>query len=175
MDQQLHEEALRSPQLSNHLITTLKEWLEYSSISFVNDTVFVLKIIRKRIERGDHIVLEETGSKLTQRSFKNFLKDNFSSYITSEVFAADGQRGEEKIYFQLESCEGGYNLILANDGTSKTYEWISSLSERFSLVYMIATGIVHIKDVRKGIYSPFISEHGKYCRYDKELGKLVEI
>ncbi|MCI7812438.1 MAG: hypothetical protein SO016_06470 [Lachnospiraceae bacterium] len=175
MDQQLHEEALRSPQLSNQLIDTLKEWLEYSSISFINDTVFVLKIIRRRIERGDHIVLEQNGTKLTQKSFRKFLDDNFSSYISSEVFADDGEHGKEKIYFQLESCEGGYNLVIADDGNAKTYEWISSLSEKFSLVYMIATGIVYIKNVRKGTYSPFISEHGKYCRYDKELGKLLEI
>ena len=58
---------------------------------------------------------------------------------------------------------------------NKTYAWISSLSKRFSLVEMIATGIVYVKDTRTDTYQPFISGTGKYCRYDKEKGILVEI
>ena len=62
-------------------------------------------------------------------------------------------------------------------GTSKapTYCWISSLSERFSLVYMIATKVVYIKNIKTGTYSPFISETGHYCRYNLETGNLDEI
>ena len=53
--------------------------------------------------------------------------------------------------------------------------WISSLSERFSLVEMIATGIVYLKDNRTDTYQPFISGNGKYCRYDVEKGQIVEL
>ena len=77
--------------------------------------------------------------------------------------------------FSLESCPGGYNLIMADDGNQKTYRWISSLSKRFSLVEMIATGIVYVKDNRTDTYQPFISENGKYCKYNKDLGKLTEL
>lgn len=175
MDQRLYEEALHSGVLSGKLVDTLKEGLNYSSISFINDTIDVLKTIRKRIDRGDTIVWEEGGSKLNAKSFQGFVRDNFSTYINSEVFAAEGRPGKEKVYFRLEACEGGYSLILNEDGKAKTYEWISSLSEKFSLVYMISTGIVYVKDVRRGVYSPFLSEHGRYCRYDKELGKLLEV
>ena len=52
MDQGLYEEALHSEVLSGKLVDTLKEGLSYSSISFINDTIDVLKTIRKRIERG---------------------------------------------------------------------------------------------------------------------------
>ena len=58
---------------------------------------------------------------------------------------------------------------MANSSHNKTYEWISSLSERFSLVHMISTGIVYLKDVKTNTYQPFISGNGKYCRYDKEV------
>ena len=58
---------------------------------------------------------------------------------------------------------------------NKTYKWISSLSERFSLVEMIATGIVYLKDNRTDTYQPFISGNGKYCRYDVEKGQIVEL
>ena len=81
----------------------------------------------------------------------------------------------EKVYFQMEACEGGYNLVMASSSREKTYKWISSLSERFSLVEMIATGVVYVKDNRKDTYMPFISEHGKYCRYDEKTGKILEL
>ena len=64
---------------------------------------------------------------------------------------------------------------MADSSRNKTYEWISSLSERFSLVQMIATGIVYIKDIKTNTYQPFISGNGKYCRYDKEAGKIIEL
>ena len=81
----------------------------------------------------------------------------------------------EKIYFTLTPCEDGYSLLMADSGDNKTYTWISSISKRFSLVQMIATGIVYIKDTRTDTYQPFISGNGKYCRYDKERGIIVEI
>ena len=37
------------------------------------------------------------------------------------------------------------------------------------------TGIVYIKDTRTDTYQPFISENGKYCKYNKDLGKLTEL
>ena len=64
---------------------------------------------------------------------------------------------------------------MASSSKEKTYQWISSLSERFSLVEMISTGIVYIKDNREDTYMPFISEHGKYCRYDSAKGKILEL
>ena len=82
----------------------------------------------------------------------------------------------EKIYFSLEPCKDGeYNLVMAESSKKKVYEWISSLNERFSLVEMISTGIVYIKDIRSNTYQPFISKNGKYCHYNKETGHIVEV
>ena len=106
-------------------------------------------------------------------SFQKFVKANFSSYITSQVFKEISN--PEKIYYTLTPCEDGYSLLMADSGDNKTYAWISSISKRFSLVQMIATGIVYIKDTRTDTYQPFISGNGKYCRYDKERGIIVEI
>ena len=102
------------------------------------------------------------------------MEKNFSSYIASQVFASPSK--VEKVYFSLEACEeGGYNLIMASSSKNKTYKWISSLSERFSLVEMIATGIVYLKDNKTNTYQPFISGNGKYCKYNAENGRIVEI
>ena len=169
----MREELLRTQTLSKQLLDSLQEELTYSSISFINWTIEVLTLIKNRLERGDRITDEVSGEVYTLHSFQAFVKKNFSSYITSQVFTESTK--PEKIYFSLKPCEGGYSLLAADSGDNKTYAWISSLSKRFSLVQMIATGVVYVKDTRTDTYQPFISEHGKYCRYDKEHGILVEI
>ena len=173
LNQQLYEEATHSSTLSKQLIDSLLESMEYSSISFINWTVDVLRIIKTRLDRGDSIVDEVSHEQYTAKTFRSFVKKNFSSYIFSQIYAAPGSA--EKVYFQLEACEGGYNLVMAPTANEKTYEWISSLSERFSLVKMAATGIVYIKDIRNNSYSPFISENGQYCRYETSTGRILEI
>lgn len=173
MNQELYDEAVRSDIISKRLIDKLMESMEYSSISFINWTIEVLRVLKIRLERGDKITDEVSGITYTIKSFREFVEENFSSYIASQVFASP--KKAEKIYFSLEACEGGYNLVMADSSKEKTFEWISSLSERFSLVQMIATGIVYIKDVKNNSYQPFISGNGKYCRYDKETGHIVEL
>ena len=173
MNQELYNEAVRSNILSRRLIEQLLESMNYSSISFINWTVEVLKVIRTRLERGDKITDEVSSVTYTIDSFHDFVKKNFSSYIESQVFAEPSKA--EKIYFSLEPCEDGYSLVMADSSKNKTYEWISSLSERFSLVQRIATGIVYLKDVKTNTYQPFISENGRYCRYNKETGHITEI
>ena len=129
--------------------------------------------VKARIERGDKIKDETTGVIYDLYTFRQFVETNFSTYITGQVFNTSIR--SQKVYFTLESCPGGYNLLMADSGNEKTYRWISSLSKRFSLVEMIATGIVYVKDNRTDTYQPFISENGKYCKYNKDLGKLTEI
>lgn len=133
----------------------------------------VLKLLKARIERGDKIKDETTGVIYDLYTFRQFVETNFSTYITGQVFNTSIR--SQKIYFTLEACPGGYNLLMADSGNEKTYRWISSLSKRFSLVEMIATGIVYVKDNRTDTYQPFISENGKYCKYNKDLGKLTEL
>ena len=170
MNKELYDEAVRSNTLSKNLIAELMESMNYSSISFINWTVEVLKIIKTRLERGDKITDEVSKITYDMKSFRKF-----SSYITSQVFDAPDKA--EKVYFSLEASEDGhtYNMVMASSSKNKTYKWISSLSERFSLVEMIATGIVYLKDNRTDTYQPFISGNGKYCRYDVEKGQIVEL
>ena len=173
MNHELYEEAIHSDVLSEKLISQLLESMEYS-ISFINWSIEVLKLIRVRIERGDKIKDEVSGEIYTKKSFHAFVKEHFSSYIESQVFADPAKA--EKIYFSLEPCKDGeYNLVMAESSKKKVYEWISSLNERFSLVEMISTGIVYIKDIRSNTYQPFISKNGKYCHYNKETGHIVEV
>lgn len=173
MNEELFNEATKSNVLTKKLIDQLLESMTYSSISFINWTIETLSLIKARLQRGDRITDEVSGEVYTLHSFQEFVEKHFSSYIASQVFKETSQ--PEKIYFSLKPCEGGYSLVAADSDSNKTYAWISSLSKRFSLVEMIATGIVYVKDTRTDTYQPFISSNGKYCRYDKEKGILVEI
>ena len=97
MNRELYDEAIRSNILSRKLIEQLMESMNYSSISFINWTVEVLKIIKTRLERGDKITDEVSGITYDIKSFRNFVSTNFSSYITSQVFDAPDKA--EKVYF----------------------------------------------------------------------------
>ena len=173
MYQKLYDEATQTPVLTRQMIDTLLNSMEYSSISFINWSIEVLQVFKIRLDRGDKITDEVSKETYTVKSFQQFVKKNFSSYIYSQVYAP--AKDKEKIYFRLNPSENGYNLVMAKSNDEKVYEWISSLNNRFSLVRMIATGVVYVKDVKKDIYHPFISENGKYCRYETKEGKIVEI
>ena len=86
MNEELFNEASRSNVLSKKLIDQLQESMSYSSISFVNWTIEVLKLLKARIERGDKITDEVTGKTYDLLSFHKFVEDNFSDYITGQVF-----------------------------------------------------------------------------------------
>ena len=58
MNKELYDEAVRSNILSKNLISELMESMNYESISFINWTVDVLKIIRTRLESGKKITDE---------------------------------------------------------------------------------------------------------------------
>ena len=170
MNNQLFEQAKNDDILSKELISFLLETMEYNRLSFINDAVEILKILKIRIERGDKITDAVSHQIYNLPDFKSFVREHFSSYVYNEVFSSKG----EKSYFCLEPCEGGYELVLS-DKDSKVYKWISSLNENFSLVYMIATKVVYIKNVKAKTYAPFLSSNGKYCRYDESVGKILEI
>jgi hypothetical protein len=168
---EFYEEVTTSDTLSKELIATLLDTLEYGHLSFVNWSVDILSIIKTRIDRGDKITDAVSGITYNVKTFHDFVKKNFPSYVEIGVYS----KKQQKTYFQLVPCKEGYSLIIVEDGKQKIYEWISSLSEKFSLCYLIATGIVYIKNMKTGTYSIFISSNGNYCRYDKEKGKIIEI
>ena len=77
MNKELYDEAIRSNILSRKLIEQLMESMNYSSISFINWTVEVLKIIKTRLERGDKITDEVSGITYVYKIFPKFCKHQF--------------------------------------------------------------------------------------------------
>ena len=86
MNEELFNEAAKSNVLTKKLIDQLQESMTYSSISFINWTIEALTLIKNRLERGDRTTDEVSGEVYTTKTFQKFVKENFSSYITSQVF-----------------------------------------------------------------------------------------
>ena len=96
MYQKLYDEATQAPVLSRQIIDTLLNSMEYSSISFINWSIDVLKILKTRIDRGDKITDAVSKIVYDKKSFQAFVKKNFSSYIFSQVYA--DPKKAEKVY-----------------------------------------------------------------------------
>ena len=85
MNEELFNEASKSNILSKQLVDKLQESMTYSSISFINWTIEVLKLLKARIERGDKIKDETTGVIYDLYTFRQFVETNFSAYITGQA------------------------------------------------------------------------------------------
>ena len=79
MNEELFNEASKSNILSKQLVDQLQESMTYSSISFINWTIEVLKLLKARIERGDKIKDETTGVIYDFYTFRHFVETNFST------------------------------------------------------------------------------------------------
>ena len=101
MNEELFNEASKSNILSKQLVDQLQESMTYSSISFINWTIEVLKLLKARIERGDKIKDETTGVIYDLYTFRQCVETNFSTYITGQVFNTSIR--SQKIYFTLEA------------------------------------------------------------------------
>ena len=132
MNRELYDEAIRSNILSRKLIEQLMESMNYSSISFINWTVEVLKIIKTRLERGDKITDEVSGITYDMKSFRKFCRAPTFLPIL-QVRSLMLLIRQRKYIFLWKPAEDGhaYNMVMANSSKNKTYKWISSLSERF--------------------------------------------
>ena len=88
MDNQLFEQAKSDDMLSKELISFLLETMEYNSLSFINDAIEILKVLKIRIERGDKITDEVSKQVYEKKNFEAFVKEHFSDYIYHQVFSS---------------------------------------------------------------------------------------
>lgn len=117
MNEELFNEASKSNILSKQLVDQLQESMTYSSISFINWTIEVLKLLKARIERGDKIKNETTGVIYDLYTFRQFVENNFSTYITGQVFNTSIR--SQKIYFTLEACPAATTSSWQTPATKK--------------------------------------------------------
>ena len=114
MNKELYDEAVRSNTLSKNLIAELMESMNYSSISFINWTVEVLKIIKTRLERGDKITDEVSKITYDMKSFRKFCRAPISLPIL-QARSFDAPDKAEKVYFSLEAIRRRTYLQYGHD------------------------------------------------------------
>lgn len=168
-----YEKVARTDTLDDTLLNELIEYTGYGSRGTLNMVVSLLVTLKDRIQRGDKIKLEKTGDFLTLESFEKLLAEEFTDYITKAVFKE--RILSHKVFFQVENSEPGLDLIYSGTKENKLFRWIADIDEEYSLLELIPTGVVYIRNSQTRQLIPFISEKGNYYIYSEEEGKIKEI
>lgn len=168
-----YQKIARIDTLDKQLLKELVDSIGYGSRGTINMVVSLLTILKERIIRGDKIKLEKTGDYLTLDSFEKLLEDEFTVYITKAVFK--DRILYNKVFFQIENSEPGLDLVYSGSKENKLFRWIADIDEEYSLLELIPTNVVYIRNSYTKQLLPFISEKGNYYTYSEEEGKIKEI
>lgn len=96
MNNQLFEQAKNDDILSKELISFLLETMEYNRLSFINDAVEILKVLKIRIERGDKITDASFSSDLQPAGLQKLCPRAF--FILHLQPGIYGLKGREKLF-----------------------------------------------------------------------------
>ena len=168
-----YEKVARIDTLDDALLNELIDYTGYGSRGTLNMVVSLLVTLKDRIQRGDKIKLEKTGDYLTLESFEQLLEDHFTTYITKAVFK--DRVLTHKVFFNVENSEPGLDLVYSGSKENKLFRWIADIDEEYSLLELIPTSVVYIRNSQTRQLTPFISEKGNYYVYSAEEGKIKEI
>ncbi len=169
----VYEKAARTDTLDHALLDELTEYAGYGSRGTLNMVVSLLVTLKERIQRGDKIKLEKTGECLTLESFEKLLEDEFTTYVTKAVFKE--RVLSHKVFFNVENSEQGLDLVYSGSKENKLFRWIADIDEEYTLMELIPTNVVYIRNSQTRQLTPFISEKGNYYIYSEEEGKIKEI
>ncbi len=168
-----YEKVTRINTLDNAFLKELVDYTGYGSRGTINMVVSLLVTLKERIQRGDKIKLEKTGDTLSLESFEKLLEEEFTTYIAKAVFKE--KILSHKVYFNVENSEPGLDLIYSGSKENKLFRWIADIDEEYSLLELIPTSVVYIRNSQTRQMIPFISENGNYYIYSEEEGKIKEI
>lgn len=168
----LYEKVAKVDILDNDLLNELIEYSNYNSRGTLNMVVKLLTTIKERLIRGDKIKLEN-GKNLTLDSFEDLLDEKFTVYITKAVYK--DRPLKHKVYFNVENSELGLDLVYSDTTENKLFRWLADVDEEYSLMELIPTGVVYIRNSKTRQIIPFVSEKGNYYTYSAKEGKIKEI
>ena len=164
--------ALRENCITEEFLDKLVECSEYGSMGTLNTVIRILSILKERVEAGQKIKYEKTNIFFDLDSLKSIISDKFGEYISKGVFQKT--KYQNKAYFKLENTEEGMDLIFTGNQENNLFEFIANINEDESLVRIIPTNVVYIKNRKNNTYAPFLTEHNSCYYYDEEDGKIKE-
>ncbi len=168
-----YEKAARIDTLDNAFLKELVDYTGYGSRGTLNMVVSLLVTLKDRIQRGDKKKKKKTGDYLTLGSFEKLLEEEFTTYITKAVFKE--RVLSHKVFFNVENSESGLDLIYSGSNENKLFRWIADIDEEYSLLELIPTSVVYIRNSQTRQLIPFISEKGNHYIYSQKEGKIKEI
>ena len=82
---------------------------------------------------------------------------------------------KHKVYFKLENTENGMDLIYTGQEENKLFRWIADINENESLVRVLPTNVVYIRNIKLGSLTPFVTEHNSVYVYNEKTGRIEEV
>lgn len=168
---ELMDFACRTDVVTDEYITSLQECSQYNSMGTMNWVISALKVICDRIESNQFIRYND--KKLNMNDFQDLIEKNFSVYIVRGLFVPKNH-WNKKTYFKLENTSEGMDLVYTGEQENDLFKPIADLNDKETLVRVIPTNVVYIKNRKTGEITPFLTEHNSCYVYDEKDGKIKE-
>ena len=168
---ELTKMATQEVNFDETFFTNIEECIKYNSIGTLNWAIHTLTIIRERIDVGQKVKYKNID--LTPDTYKELLHEHYGIYVVKGVYPKMSLK--HKVYFILENTENGMDLIYTGQEENKLFRWIADINENESLVRVLPTNVVYIRNIKLGSLTPFVTEHNSVYVYNEKTGKIEEV
>ena len=134
--------------------TNIEECIKYNSIGTLNWAIHTLTIIRERIDVGQKVKYKNID--LTPDTYQELLHEHYGIYVVKGVYPK-------------------MSLKHTGQEENKLFRWIADINENESLVRVLPTNVVYIRNIKLGSLTPFVTEHNSVYVYNEKTGKIEEV
>lgn len=164
--------ARKSTNIPESYFDDMAELTTINSLGTLNTVTRIMAEIKDRIDVGQKIKYEKTGEYLTPETYKALLEDKFGVYVSQGVYPKT--KLKHKVFFKLENTEEGMDLVYTGTEENKLFKWIADINEEESLMRVLPTNVVYIRNNKLNTMVPFLTEHNSCYCYDETDGKIKE-
>lgn len=168
---ELTKMATQEVNFDETFFTNIEECIKYNSIGTLNWAIHTLTIIRERIDVGQKVKYKDID--LTPDTYKELLHEHYGIYVVKGVYPKMSLK--HKVYFKLENTENGMDLIYTGQEENKLFRWIADINENESLVRVLPTNVVYIRNIKLASLTPFVTEHNSVYVYNEKTGRIEEV
>lgn len=164
--------------ITEEILDEMVEYTTYGSLGMFNWVIDGLQVVAEKIRTNQVVRYEKYDRPLTMKTFKELVESKFGEYIVKGTFKSYDVENislNDKVYFDIKNTPEGLELIYNEKKEVKLFKWIADISEDYSLVQLIPTGVVYIRHSKTKQISPFLSEHNSCYIYDNSDGKIKEV
>lgn len=172
------EKLSETNDITEAMLDEMVQYTTYGSIGMLNWVIDGLQIIVDKIITNQVVRYEKYDRPLTVKTFKELVESKFCEYVVKGTFKdydIENLKLNDRVYFDIKNTPEGLDLVYNEKNEAKLFKWIADISEEYSLVQLIPTGVVYIRHTKTKQISPFLSEHNSCYIYDNNDGKIKEV